>query len=350
MKNTLFFGTQITASHQEQLIENPVEEIIALIKGEKGNLREEIRRLHNIKRLDIQAYKRAKTILPFICGSEFKGHLRKKENFNAIYSFILDFDNCAQQLQDLIEIKHSLCEREDVWFCYISPSGKGLKVAFKLHYPITDPAQYADFYKGFAASLAKKHQLTTSLDMQCHDVGRVSFLSYDPDIYFNPNAIPVMPDKFALSLFETENNTETIETLPIPTSKEPENYKEILQILNPKYHNAMTKPAPYVPDILEAIIPIVKDAVASYEIKVAGIDPIQYGLKFRFMHGLRMGEINMFYGKKGFSVVISPKRDTHPALNDLVHKIIYTEIHSINEATKAIADAFTREQQGRKAF
>jgi hypothetical protein len=347
MKNThLNYGTTITASHLVPLQNLPVTEIIAMIKGEKGHLREEIRRLHNIRRLDVNAYRRAKTVLPFICGSTFKEGIRKVENFDAIHSFVLDFDNCAGTVEELNIIKANIAQRPDTWFCYISPSSKGLKVVFVLKYPLTDPKGYADFYKSFALQVAKKLALSDKVDLNCHDVARVSFLSYDQQVYFNPQPEPVDPEQYITTLFATHEpdiaQTDALEDKPTnKANATPEHYKDILKILNPKYHQAKEKPAPFVPEMLDHIKPIIQSAVAEMGIKVHEVIPIQYGLKYRFIHGIYFAELNIFYGKKGFSVVISPKRDTHPQLNEIVYKLIFTEIHSINEVTNKISYVLT---------
>jgi hypothetical protein len=343
---TIHYGTTITASHLEPLTAMPVSDVIAMIKGEKGNLREEIRRLHNIRRLDVNAYRRAKTVLPFICGATFKGGIRKAENFEIIESFVLDFDNCAATVEDLQTLKEALVKRPDTWFCYISPSSKGLKAGFALQYPLREAKSYADFYKTFALQVARKLSLADKVDLNCHDVARVSFLSYDPEVYFNPEPQPVNPEQFVAPLFPLETIEEALpqaeQVKPIDRAKAtPDKYQDILKVLNPKFQQAKEKPAPYVPEMLEHIKPLVQSVVGEQGIKVQEVTPIQFGLKFRFIHGLHLAELNIFYGKKGFSVVISPKRDTHPELNELVYKLIFTELHSINVVTEKITYVLT---------
>lgn len=335
----IHYGTTVTASHLEPLQLMEMDNIIAMISGEQGNLKEELRRLHNIRRLDVNAYRRAKTVLPFICGATFTGGMRKAEHFVDIRSFVLDFDNCSDTVEGLQELKKTLSQRTDLWFCYISPSSKGLKAGFRLQYPITDVKGYADFYKTFALHIARSLSLTDKIDLNCHDVSRVSFLSYDQQVYYNHQAESVNPDAYVVPLFSKEEPMDEATKQDEPVNRAvatPDRYKDILKILNPRFHQTKEKPAPFVPEMLEHIQPIIREAVAAYEIKVQEIIPIQYGLKFRFLHGIHFAELNIFYGKKGFSVIISPKRDTHPELNDVVYKLVFTEIHSINTVTESI--------------
>ncbi|MDR1610013.1 MAG: tetratricopeptide repeat protein, partial [Candidatus Symbiothrix sp.] len=58
-------------------------------------------------------------------------------------------------------------------------------------------------------------------------------------------------------------------------------------------------------------------------IKEAGITVeevvnIQYGKKFKLRAGLSQAEINLFFGKKGFSVVKSPRQGTSESLNEVI--------------------------------
>jgi hypothetical protein len=209
---------------------------------------------------------------------------------------------------------------------------------------MTDPKRYADFYKVFSLKVANSLHLRDKVDLQCHDVARVSFLSYDPEVYFNPDAQDVNPDDYLLSLFPEQEDGEYMVAEQEQMAEKnratgtPENYKEILSVLNPKFNASMAsrKPEPYVPDMLDHLDPIISNAVSVHGILLKEVIPIQYGKKYCFSHGLHLAEINVFYGKKGFSVVISPKRNTHPALNELVYKLIFVEINSINLTTQNI--------------
>lgn len=67
---------------------------------------------------------------------------------------------------------------------HVTSSGKGLRIVVnmgKVHIDV-----YRDAYEMVAARLTDLTGL--SLDMQCKDFARASLASYDPDIYFNPDA------------------------------------------------------------------------------------------------------------------------------------------------------------------
>ena len=55
---------------------------------------------------------------------------------------------------------------------------------------------------------------------------------------------------------------------------------------------------------------------------VTEVCDIQYGKKFKFRLGLKLAEVNVFYGKRGFKVVKSPKSGTNDELNGLMVELI----------------------------
>ena len=70
----------------------------------------------------------------------------------------------------------------------------------------------------------------------------------------------------------------------------------------------------------------IRDSIKSYieetGLQVSEVINIQYGKKLRVSLGLKQAEVNLFYGKRGFSVVISPRRGTNSELNDLVAELL----------------------------
>ena len=55
---------------------------------------------------------------------------------------------------------------------------------------------------------------------------------------------------------------------------------------------------------------------------VTEIISIQYGKKIRIKMGLKEAEINLFYGRRGFTVVKSPRCGTNEELNDVSAQLI----------------------------
>lgn len=95
---------------------------------------------------------------------------------------MFDMDNMTQEqlkaARELLEVFPWIV------MLHVTSSGKGLRIVVnmgKVHIDV-----YRDAYERVAARL---NELTgISLDMQCKDFARASLASYDPDIYFNPDA------------------------------------------------------------------------------------------------------------------------------------------------------------------
>ena len=57
-------------------------------------------------------------------------------------------------------------------------------------------------------------------------------------------------------------------------------------------------------------------------IQITEIINISYGKKIRMKSRTKQAEVNVFYGKRGFSVVKSPRSGTNEELNELMASLI----------------------------
>ncbi len=112
----------------------------------------------------------------------------KRSKYNLIRSQYLLFDYDGLSNEDLAHLKNRLKSDSKVFCCFISPSGKGLKVIYKLVQPLTDHQKFTAVYKQYAGlfkiDLGEKPDKTS-------DAGRPCYFSYDPDIYINIDAEPL---------------------------------------------------------------------------------------------------------------------------------------------------------------
>jgi predicted P-loop ATPase len=83
-------------------------------------------------------------------------------------------------------LKSLLCVDKYVYAAFVSVSGKGLAVLFKIN-----PEKHAEAFEGLAQYLFETYEVI--IDPSCKDVSRPRYVSYDPHIYLNQHA-----DKFAL--------------------------------------------------------------------------------------------------------------------------------------------------------
>lgn len=91
---------------------------------------------------------------------------------------ILDFDK-FENTQDAIDFKTQMSKDAFTFACWISPSGLGVKVLFKI--PIDDKS-----HKGYFDAIKTSYD-SKYFDESGSDISRFCFESYDPDIYINEN-------------------------------------------------------------------------------------------------------------------------------------------------------------------
>lgn len=323
MNATLVYtGTNVLQSNTEVLTAMPLHELAERIKSDP-QLRDEVIRIRKIASMDQMAYQRVKTRLPYFCCGKFGNGIRKSEHFESISCFVVDLDKIPSERTE--EIRQTFIADPRVMMLFTSPGAKGLKIVFELDHPCTSLKQYSDFYKAFAYHLQESYRLADCLDKSTSDATRVSFLSHDPELYYNPLNEPVVMDVF----LPDELFAVVKETTQAPAEKEKkqdaipeETYREILRKLNPDARPAPKKKQIFIPEALRIIENPVREEFSRLGLLVKEVRDINYGKKFIFTMGFGMGEVNLFYGSRGFSVVQSPKSGADPKLNELGEMII----------------------------
>ena len=97
---------------------------------------------------------------------------------------------------------------------------------------------------------------------------------------------------------------------------------KIRQLLNMRPRKEVVEKDIYVPEILNNLEESLKDYVNQIGFHITEVLNIQYGKKIRAELGLKKAEVNLFYGKRGFSVVISPRTGTDESLNGLLAEAV----------------------------
>ncbi len=156
---------------------------------------------------DENAYKKAKSKLPVVSFSGIFNNNESVTNATFLKSssrIILDFDN----LPNIDEVQSILMKLPFIEAVWISPSGKGLRTSGDgLKAIAVLPSGiiksnddnnfafaqiYAYFYEKKIALDESKNTVKEQmgLDTSGKDVRRACFLCHDPDLFYNPNAIP----------------------------------------------------------------------------------------------------------------------------------------------------------------
>lgn len=344
---TIMYGTSIRSS-ADKLRKTDTEQVFRSLRDPKPEMAARIRQLRIVYGIDAKQYAELKRQLPyFVCGI-FSPPYRRKEHFAYTETFLVDIDHIAAKGLSLTEIRQRIQGDPRVLLCFTSPSEDGLKVMFRLGERCYDSGVYTLFYKAFVRAFSQTYGLEQVVDDKTCDVSRACFISVDPEAYFNAECEPVdlssfvdLSDPYSMSQLRFSLDKEVSTPAedenagsesPAPTISDPD--KEVLDRIRDRLSTRKKKdPAPEklpveVPVILNEIIGDVKSDLEEAGLVVSEVSNIQYGKKIKVRLGLKQAEVNLFYGKRGFSVVVSPKRGTDSELNDLTADLVRTYIET----------------------
>lgn len=306
-----------------------------------------ISQLRSVMSLDVRKYRELKTRLPYIVAGNFHPPFRKIENFGSTAMLILDFDHLRQKEIEIEELRKKIISDEKVLLLFKSPSGDGLKVFYRLAVPFYDPSKYSVFYKLFASKVANELDAHQVVDKVTSDVSRACFVSYDPDLYLNESARLIQSDTYVdfnqpLEFIDFEQkkildqavsvdrsllqNEESIKTVSNQQDIPHEMWEKIKEQLNPSLVVKKEKKI-FVPEQLDLILEKLHNSIKAAGMEVDSVKNIHYGKQIRVMMQHWWGEINIFYGKKGFSVVKSTKSGCSEKLTELAAIIAFQTLN-----------------------
>lgn len=340
----LLVGSNIT-SPNDKLLKITIDYLYHSLRNPKADIVARIRQLRIIREIDSKQYASLKKQLPYIVCGVFNPPFRKKDNFAYIEYFIIDIDNLSEKGINLQELRNQLQKDNRVVMSFASPSENGLKIIFHLKEKCYDANIYALFYKKFASVFSQQYHLEQVVDFKTCDVSRACFISIDPQVYYNQEAEVVdiasyidlnnINAMFELSHQQAKEEREAADTSSKePKEKDPEKetidrIKAILNLKTKKDKNE--EKSIFVPEQLERIIDELIAFIESTGVEVYETTNIQYAKKLKFRNGLKLAEINLFYGKRGFSVVQSPRCGTSAPFNQLMADLINQFINDYSE-------------------
>ena len=317
----------------DPLVKVTPEYLFHAVKNAKPAIASAIRQLRLVRNIDVKQYQLLKRDLPYVVTGIFNPPVRRTENFAWANHFILDIDHLSVKETNPEAVKATLNADPRILLMFISPSEDGLKILFRLSEKMYDHARYSIFYRAFTDAFSKQYNLQQVADTRTSDVTRACFISLDPEVYYNPNAEPVMPESFVdfnnyLDVKQLKANwkeKEKTERADNPPPEKPqledEALEKIKKTLNPNFKPRREKQI-YVPEQIETVTENVMAKMLEHEIATTEIINIHYGKKFKFALGRKQAEVNLFYGKKGFTPVISPRAGTHPELNEICRQLL----------------------------
>jgi tetratricopeptide (TPR) repeat protein len=326
----LSYGKRITQKDDLLTAVEP-QQVFEMIKQPDESIKTLIERLRLVRTIDKNQYGLLKRQLPYLVCGIFNPPCRRIENFGYTECFIVDIDHIAEKGLDINSLRARLTADSRTMLCFVSPGQDGLKIIFRLNEKCFDAGRYSLFYKTFIQILSRQYDFEQVIDKTTSDVSRACFVSYDPEIFFNPAAeVVLMKDfvdfdnPFGVKALEHQLKKEEKEKKEEkPKENEPKGPDEdtlafIKERLNAKKSAVRNKPQVYVPEQLNQILEKLVAYIGEIGVTIEEIIDIQYGKKFKFRYGILQAEVNLFFGKKGFSVVKSPRQGTSEQLNELM--------------------------------
>ncbi len=307
------------------------------------------RQYRHLLALDTAAARRQKTTLPYCTGSDFgPAAVRHSQHFVRAWYAIFDFDHLADHALSPADVKARLATDARILLAFTSPSGDGVKAIIRFARPLTDAGRFRATYLAAAQELTHRHHLPAgALDSRTHDPARACFLSHDPALYFAPGAQAVDPDTYAdaleLALLHparpaAARATATAEgpasatadvdaSEPAPAALGPSatDLDALLAELRP------VRPAPLrlgveVPACLLDLADRLGPAAAARGLVVRAIAPIRFGQQVQLAVGSRagaaFGEVNVFWGQRGFTFVKTTRRGSDGRVAEIAARLL----------------------------
>lgn len=158
--------------------QNTVHLITFLAAIESGKWQDEVLKIRTIK--EHEARQQAKKNLPYVTISGIFANGRSINGLSAHSGFIsMDLDNLNSDVEG---VKQLLSSDPYVYACFVSVSGTGLCVLFRI-----DPEKHKEAFDSIADYLIKQYQLI--VDPSGKDVSRPRYVSFDPAIFINEKAL-----------------------------------------------------------------------------------------------------------------------------------------------------------------
>ena len=331
-------GTSVR-NNTEPLMKVTPDYIFNALRNPKPNFESRIRQLRVVRQLNEAQYASLKQQLPYFVCATFNPPFRKSDNFAYTQYFVIDIDHIGAKGLIIGDLKAKFISDPRTLLCFVSPGEDGLKVMMRLKDKCYDAGVYSVFYKRFVSDFSTQYNLQQVVDAKTSDVARACFMSVDRNAYYNPSAEPVDMSR-VINLMDSsellrqkkaaEKDVKELTSQDAPRLREPDedSMDKVRQLLKMR----QKKQAPvaqdvYVPEILNQLEEKLRNYVNDVGFTISEIINIQYGKKIRAELGLKKAEVNLFYGKKGFSVVVSPRTGTDESLNSLLAETVQTFIN-----------------------
>lgn len=196
----------------------PPLEVLESIKSKTNQFQHILKEIQNAPHTIANQLKLA---LPPIC---FSGTFSKRDDSGLLqYSQLVCID--VDDVSDLNTLKKELKQVPYVYSCFVSPSGKGLKIL--VFHDCPDHSRHGDIYWHIGEQLGLTGRSDLTFDTHCSNISRACFFSYDPNLVINSKAETLKVDVSALkprpkpsASLSSWDSLPTIPSVPIPSTVE----------------------------------------------------------------------------------------------------------------------------------
>ncbi len=343
----MMLGTNIQST-ADPLRKIQVEDLFRSLTMPQPALNSLIRQLRIAYQINPKQYSFLKRSLPYVVCGSFNPPYRRTENFGFVEQFIIDIDHLSTKGITPSNLQQRLKNDKRIALCFTSPSEDGLKLLFRLSERCYDAGMYSIFYKEFLRKFSLQYHLEQVVDSRTSDVTRACFLSVDTNAWMNKkselvcmkeyidfdNPLIVSDIKAEHTQAEKDDKQQKLLQVQKDTPKnnpdpDRETMERIKQQLNLRKKPSVEKTTAFIPEQLKEIIDELKSYIEKTGIVVTEIINIQYAKKIRMRMGMKEGEINLFFGKRGFSVVQSPRCGTNAEFNELCAELIQSYVDTL---------------------
>ena len=140
---------------------------------------------------DEQGAKRYKHMMAsFGVAARFEGGRQQKHIVEYTGLSLVDIDHIAEE--DMARVLDLVRADDHTLLAYTTLSGRGLRILFRYEIQGEKSSESIPFYKQAFAEGNKYYEDLVGLptDGQCKNVGRISTIAYDENLYYNPEAVP----------------------------------------------------------------------------------------------------------------------------------------------------------------
>src|SRR5260221_1406489 len=178
---TISYGKSVTSN---KLQPTSLREVLHTIKTGGNGIKESVEEICACPDSE-QRQTLKKQNLPYFNLGQFRDNIRKDANFEQTQHFLFDCDHLGEKI---VTLKEQLRQDPTVFAAFVSPSGDGLKVMYRLSAAITSESEYRKLYAHYSEEFTRMYGY--DLD-HTTDPSRACFLPYDPDLHKNEDATPL---------------------------------------------------------------------------------------------------------------------------------------------------------------